>query len=97
MCQKGNISYCNEYNTKLVLDNLKNADGIMYITAFSKEYNMYREIYNPDKWKIQQLGIEHYFEYIFGDILYTDDKKSVLHIKMKVLVVCTQKLLIKEY
>ncbi|PRT31296.1 hypothetical protein [Bacillus thuringiensis] len=75
MCQKGNISYCNEYNTKVVLDNLKNADGIMYITAFSKEYNMYREIYNPDKWKIQQLGIEHYFEYIFGDILYTDDKK----------------------
>lgn len=75
MCQKGNISYCNKYNTKVVLDNLKNADGIMYITAFTKEYNMYREIYTPDESKIQQLGIEHYFEYVLGDILYTDDKK----------------------
>ncbi|KAA0743330.1 hypothetical protein DN389_21370 [Bacillus sp. AY3-1] len=36
---------------------------------------MYREIYTPDESKIQQLGIEHYFEYILGDILYTDDKK----------------------
>ncbi|PHC91652.1 hypothetical protein COF42_03410 [Bacillus wiedmannii] len=75
MCQKGNISYCNKYNTKVVLDNLKNAEDIMYITNFIKEYNMYREIYTPDESKIQQLGIEHYLEYILGDILYTDDKK----------------------
>ncbi|TKI12373.1 hypothetical protein FC696_13200 [Bacillus wiedmannii] len=106
MCQKGNISYCNKYNTKVVLDNLKNAEDIMYITNFTKTANMYREIYRPIESEMLALGLEHYFEYALGDIIYTEDKKigitytqtgTLLHTKIIDKKVLTTEQDIKEF
>lgn len=106
MCQQGKISYCNKYNTKVVLDNLKNAEDIMYITNFTKTANMYREIYRPIESEMLALGLEHYFEYALGDIIYTEDKKigitytqtgSLLHAKIIDKKVLTTEQDIKEF